>query len=359
MTELANVAECAVAYTVDGVQFKVPVLLLPIIAGTAWERFSSERNFSGVFPRAACIGLALIDAPSMSTLWDALIPAIHFRRIPNLSHIIAQLDGHARSVEFFVAFILGLRCADMPEGDFTLKSLIQNVHARLEELSLTPELLTKAFDRSVEELMRRYPAFVDAKVELLAAVVTHCPVRMQTELDGCEVESFLNCTPITVTPGPRNLFYLSMPLSLLAAQAANLESALAKRISSVLQCQLDDQALRGDAFEEFYARHLALLLTASRLLPAALRRKRLSSHYPSALLLAGADKISLRATLGTAPITVQRCVAHFPKTLDMRNKLHAALVPVCVFIEVAIIASTQRQGCLEEVDSSDIWRRGK
>ena len=43
----------------------------------------------------------------MTTLWDVLIPPKHSRTLRGLSSMIAQLGGHARSVEYFIAFLLG------------------------------------------------------------------------------------------------------------------------------------------------------------------------------------------------------------------------------------------------------------
>ncbi len=51
------------------------------------------------------------DHGSMAKLWDALFPAKYFkfRRIPGpgLADTVAQLGDHARSVEYFIASLLG------------------------------------------------------------------------------------------------------------------------------------------------------------------------------------------------------------------------------------------------------------
>ena len=317
---------CKAVYEIHGVEFTVPVLLLPIVAGTAWERFASARNFSGTFPAALSIGLPLIDAQAMSTLWDALIPPKYFRNISNLANIIAQLDGHARSVEYFIAFVLGLNSPELPTA-MNRDSLIGDLHKCLEKMSRLPGALLSAFSASVFLLMIRYGGFNDAGTELLAAVVTHCPVSMRTVLDGHDVESFLDCSPLTVARRPDGMFYLNMPLSLLAARAAQLNSVLSKKISSVMKPLLDDQLLGGTAFEVFSARHLALVLEATRLLPAELRDKPFSDHYPNALLLAGAEKVKLSATSSTVPIAVRHCEHRFPATLDLRDSKRRALTP--------------------------------
>ncbi len=352
-------AHCKVRYTVDGVEYAVPVQLLPIIAGTAWQRFSAERDGSDSFQAAASIGLSLIDAQAMSTLWDVLIPPKYFRRIPGLSNIVAQLDGHARSIEYFIAFLLGHNNPAPPAG-MTADSLIRDVHARLEEIASAPGVLLHAFDESVLALRTRYANFMSARSELLAVLVSRCPVTMGTVLDGQSVESFLGCIPITVTHRPEmGVFYLNMPLSLLAsrATAAGVDSELSAHIISVRRSLLDGQALRGLPFEVFVARYFALLLTASRLLPADLRRVAFSRRYPDALLLGdGPVNVALSATpADNAPIVVHNCVAQFPDTLALRDKNHNSLTPGLI-AGTSVIVNAARAAFVDVLAFTPHWR---
>ncbi len=61
MTELSTVAACRAVYTVDDVKYTVPALLLTIFGGTAWQRFSAERDASSAFETVKSIGLSLMN----------------------------------------------------------------------------------------------------------------------------------------------------------------------------------------------------------------------------------------------------------------------------------------------------------
>jgi hypothetical protein len=336
LKDLSVVASNLASYTIDGVQYSVPVQLLPIIAGnaSAWKRFYLERSLSRTFTDYATrISLPFIDAQSMSKLWDVLIPQTYVRRIPGLSSIVAQLDGHVPSAEYFIAFLLGrnlnLNNADVPlASGMTQESLITDVHARLEELACSSDAsgLLEAFHESILSLKNRYGNFESAGSELLAAVVSHCPVRMDDVLDGTMVESLLSGLPLAFTSHPNplygnTLFYLSMPLSLLTTRAAELDSPLSRHLSSVMSCQcmLGKQV----SLEEAFARQFALLLAAIQLLPSNLRKQAISKHFPRALLLAGADAVTgtltQAVTADVTTINVHHCTAKSPVTAGPRG----------------------------------------